>query len=270
MPLVSVLLAVRDGAAYLREAVASVLFQSLQDLELVVVDDASTDATAEVLASFEDPRLTVLRNEEQQGLARSLNLALDRVQGDWVARLDADDVALPLRLETQLQRARADGLAIVGSSILELDAVGSPGRFHPMPRTPHEVRWHGLFSSPFFHPSVLVDRRLLERHELRYDVEYTESEDYDLWMRLLRHAEGANTAEPLVLYRVHERQATKRRREVQRDFQREVALREIAAVLPDFTTEEAEAAWLLGSGEGLGSAEAFEPVSYTHLTLPTN
>jgi glycosyltransferase involved in cell wall biosynthesis len=258
VPLVSVLLAVRDGAAYLREAVASVLFQSLQDLELVVVDDASTDASADVLASFEDPRLTVLRNEEQQGLARSLNLALDRAQGEWVARLDADDVALPLRLETQLEKARAEGLGIVGSAILELDAVGSPGRFHAMPRTPQEVRWHGLFSSPFFHPSVLVDRGLLEEHGLCYDVDYAESEDYDLWMRLLQHAEGANTAEPLVLYRIHERQATRRRRHLQRDFQREVALREIAAVAPELTPEEAEGAWLLGSSEGAGSAEAFE------------
>ena len=259
-PTVSVLMAAHDASSFLREAVASVLGQTVDDLELVVVDDASSDATADILGDVRDPRLVRLRNDERLGLARSLNVALDHARGAFVARLDADDVAMPRRLELQLARARsAPRPGIVGSAVLELDAAGGTGRLHRMPESPAEIRFHLLFSSPFFHPSVLVDRSVLELHELRYDVRYEESEDYDLWARLLRHADGANLPEPLVLYRVHEGQATKRRRDVQREFQRRVALREIAAVAPDV---DAERAWLFGIGE---TADADASEAYLEL-----
>src|SRR5712691_9294956 len=102
MPLVSALLAVHNDVRYVRSAVTSVLRQTLADLELIVVDDASTDDTAAVLAGGADGRVTVLRNEEQLGLAASLNRGLDRASGRYVARLDADDVALPERFERQV------------------------------------------------------------------------------------------------------------------------------------------------------------------------
>jgi glycosyltransferase involved in cell wall biosynthesis len=116
-----------------------------------------------------------------------------------------------------------------------------------MPADPIPVRWAALFSSPFFHPSVLVDRQALELHGLRYDAEYLESEDYDLWARLLGHADGDNLAQPLVLYRVHAGQASQARGDLQRDFQRRVALREIGRVAPDLDPEQAELAWRVGA-----------------------
>jgi glycosyltransferase involved in cell wall biosynthesis len=244
-----VLLAVRDAERYLGTAVASVLAQTVDDLELVVVDDASTDGSSRILVGIDDPRLVVLRNDEQLGLAGSLNRALEHARGRYLARLDADDVAMPGRLERQLGRIGDDRIGIVGSGVLEIDDRGRPGRIHLMPASPAEVRWHLLFSSPFFHPSVLVERELLERHELRYDPSFEESEDYDLWSRLLEHGDGANVEEPLVLYRVHAGQATRRRRDLQRSFQRRVALREIARVAPDLGEAEAELAWRLGADE---------------------
>jgi glycosyltransferase involved in cell wall biosynthesis len=249
MPLVSVLLAAHDEARYVRSAVDSILGQTLRDLELVVVDDASTDDTAEVLSAVEDERMIVLRNDEQRGLAASLNRGLDRATGRYVARLDADDVALPLRLERQVARLRDDSsLAVVGSDIADLDENGRPGAVHEMPRRAVAVRWHALFAAPFFHPTVLVDREALEDHGLRYDPSFLESEDYDLWTRVLERADGDNLAEPLVLKRAHAAQASERRRELQIAFQLQVALREIARVAPELETDAAEAAWELGSG----------------------
>ncbi|MGH3066396.1 MAG: glycosyltransferase family 2 protein, partial [Gaiellaceae bacterium] len=117
-PLVSVLLAVHDGELYLRAALESALRQTIDDLELIVVDDASTDATPDVVAQIADSRLRVLRNDEQLGLARSLNRGLDEARGRYVVRLDADDVALPRRLERQLARIRATpGTVILGTSV---------------------------------------------------------------------------------------------------------------------------------------------------------
>jgi hypothetical protein len=106
------------------------------------------------------------------------------------------------------------------------------------------LRWHALFSSPFFHPTVLVDREMLEAHGLRYDPAFLESEDYDLWTRLFEFANGDNIPEPLVLKRVHPAQASQRRGELQRSFQREVALREIRRVAPEV---DGELAWAVGA-----------------------
>jgi glycosyltransferase involved in cell wall biosynthesis len=254
---VSVLLAVHNDARYVGASVKSVLRQTVADLELVVVDDASTDGTAAVLAQVDDPRFSVLTNPEQLGLAASLNRALEHASGRYVARLDADDIALPHRLESQLVRIRqSPAVAVVGSGILDLSEAGRPGALHRNPSGPLGVRWLALFGAPFFHPTVLVDRELLERRSLRYDPVYLESEDYDFWARLLAVADGANMREPLVLKRVHAGQASMRRSDVQESFQRQIALREIAKVAPELGADVAELAWRLGSGRGRVAPEA--------------
>jgi glycosyltransferase involved in cell wall biosynthesis len=251
VPLVSVLLSVHNDARFLAAAVESVLRQTVDDLELIVVDDASTDETPAVLSAVRDPRLRLLRNEHQLGLAASLNRGLDQAQSRYVARLDADDVALPQRLESQLARiAATPSVAVVGTAVLDLDETGRVGTLHRNPVGTRAVRWLALFGSPFFHPTVLVDRELLDRHGLRYDPAYLESEDYELWSRLLELGDGTNLAEPLVLKRVHAGQASLRRSDLQESFQRQVALREIARIAPDLGSEGAERAWTLGSGRG--------------------
>ncbi len=261
-PLVSVLLAVHNGDPYLRTALDSVLRQTMADLELIVVDDASTDATPDAIAAIDDPRLRVLRNDEQLGLATALNRGLDEARGRYVARLDADDVALPRRLERQVARIRATpGAVILGSAVCAIDDDGAPGAVHAMPATPTDIRWHLLFSSPFFHPTVLFDREHLERGGFRYDPSFLESEDYDLWARVLASGDGANLSEFLVLYRVHGRQASQARRALQRSFQLDVARREIARVARHLSADEIELAWRVGVGEALDPASVDEAAS---------
>jgi glycosyltransferase involved in cell wall biosynthesis len=231
-------------------ALESVLRQTVSDLELLVIDDGSSDATPSVLEAVDDRRLRIFRNEERLGLAKSLNRGLDEARGRFVARLDADDVALPRRLERQLARMRSvPSVGVVGSAVVDLDDTDRPGALHVMPSGASAVRWAALFSSPFYHPSVLADREVLERHSLRYDPEYLESEDYDLWTRLLEHEEGDNLEEPLLLYRVHADQASQKRRDLQRSFQQRVALREIGRVAPGLGAERAELAWRVGAAE---------------------
>jgi glycosyltransferase involved in cell wall biosynthesis len=255
-PLVSVIVAAHDAEEFLQAAVRSVLRQTVTDLELLIVDDGSTDGTADLLRRIDDPRLVVLRNEEARGLAGSLNAALDQARGRYVARLDADDVALPRRLERQLSRMRSgSSVAIVGGGAFELGPGGVVGPLHLMPSGTVACRWASLFSSPFLHPSVLVDRDPLERHSLRYDTGFLESEDYDLWTRLLAYADGDNLSEPLVLYRVHAAQASQRRRDVQRDFQRHVAFREIGRYARDLSLAELDLVWRVGSGEPIEQSE---------------
>jgi glycosyltransferase involved in cell wall biosynthesis len=253
-PLVSILLAVHDGARYVGAAVESILRQTVTDLELIVVDDASNDETPVRIDAIADERMRALRNDDQLGLAASLNRGLDAARGRYVARLDDDDVSVPNRLERQLERMRsAPKLAIVGSAVADLDQRGNVGYVHRQPRGTRAVRWHSLFSSPFFHPTVLFERDLVERERLRYDEAFIESEDYELWTRLLVFAEGGNVDEPLVLKRVHAGQASLRRRGVQASFQQLVALREIARVAPEV---DAKLAWSVGSGRGVARESA--------------
>jgi glycosyltransferase involved in cell wall biosynthesis len=243
VPLVSVLMSVHDDAAFVGEAIDSILKQTLADLELIVVDDGSSDATPRVLDGYADARLKVVTNDRRLGLAASLNAALDIAQGRYVARLDADDVAVSTRLEQQVARLGND-VAIVGTAVVDLGESGERGRTHVMPQGARLLRWHALFSSPFFHPTVLVDRELLDARGLRYDPAFLESEDYELWTRLFEFANGDNMAEALVLKRVHSGQASQRRGELQRSFQQEVALREIRRVAPEV---DGELAWPVGA-----------------------
>jgi glycosyltransferase involved in cell wall biosynthesis len=252
VPLVSVVLATHEDARFLGEAIESVLTQTLTDLELIVVDDASTDGTPELLRTLDDDRVVVLRNEEQAGLAASLNRGLDRASGRYVARLDADDVAADERLQRQVAWMKAKPeLGVVGSGVWDIDAEGLPGGRHLMPHGATALRWHALFSSPFFHPTVLVDREVLDRHGLRYDPSFLESEDYDLWARVLELADGDNLQDLLVFKRIHSGQASLRRAEIQESFQRQIALREIARVAPALPADEADLAWRLGSARGV-------------------
>ena len=261
------LLAVHDGERYLGAAVASALGQTSNDLELLVVDDASTDRTSEILADFAEARLRVIRNDERLGLAGSLNRGLDEARGAYIARLDADDVALPRRLERQLARLRSSPrVGVLGSAVLEIDDGNRVGRLHQMPIGAGAVRWAALFSSPFFHPSVFVDRDLLERNELRYDTSFEESEDYELWSRLLDAADGDNLLDPLVLYRVHAGQASRRRRELQRQCQLRVARPRIAALAPELSADEVELAWRVGSADAIDPGES-EAAADAYLAL---
>ena len=242
-PLVSVLVAVANGDRYVRQAVESVLRQRVTDLELLVVDDGSTDGTPEILEAIEDARLRVLRHDERRGLAGSLNRGLDEARGRYLARMDADDVALPDWLaRSRAVLARSAKVGFVGSGVLDIDEAGLPGRLHVHERGLASMRWRALFSAPVFHDTVVVERELLERNGLRYDTAFGESEDYDLWTRLLEVTEGDAVEAALVLHRLHAGQASRLRGGLQRSLALEISLREIAALVPSLPPEQAELA----------------------------
>jgi glycosyltransferase involved in cell wall biosynthesis len=258
-PHVSVVLAARDAERTIAGAVASVLDQTFRDLELVVVDDGSVDGTAAALGAVEDDRLRLVRNDAPLGLAGALNVGFDAARGSLLARMDADDLALPRWLDRVVGRIRsAPAAAVVGAAMIDLHDDGGLGTVHLMPRGARSVRWAALFSSPFFHSTLVIDRAVLDEHGLRYDTAFGESEDYDLWARLLSVADGDNVGEPLVLYRKHSEQASARRALLQRECQREVALRQIAALVPALDPRAAELAWLVGAGRPLPEGTLIE------------
>jgi glycosyltransferase involved in cell wall biosynthesis len=199
---VSVLLPVRNAERFLREAVDSVLGQTLADLELVVVDDGSTDGTAAILASYDDPRLRVL-SSPGDGLVCALNHGLEHGRAPYVARMDADDVSLPQRLERQVDLLeREPRLGLVATWVSVIDAAGRELREHVLPERHGDLARRLLLRNPFQHGSVVLRRSVLDRVG-PYRGDYGHNEDYDLWRRLARVAELGCVPETLYRYRVH-------------------------------------------------------------------
>jgi glycosyltransferase involved in cell wall biosynthesis len=249
--MVSVVLAVHNGARTLATAVSSVLRQSVDSLELVIVDDGSTDNSTIIAEGIEDSRLRLIRLEEKSGLANALNVGVSESSGRFIARLDADDIALPNRLEQQLKRLQQPNApAILGTSAFEL-VDGRPRRLLRPMLSAAGVRWSALFGAPFLHPTTIFDRSQFKRLGLRYDAALGESEDYDLWTRALDHLDGGNISRPLVLYRVHQAQASQQRRRLQEEIQREVARRTMRRWLPVGEDDRAlwEGIWSVGAGK---------------------
>ena len=200
-PAVSVLMGVHDGEPWVGEAVASVLAQTAPDLELIVVDDGSDDGTPATLAAIRDPRLVVVR-QTRQGLTRALNRALALARAPLLARLDADDLALPQRLARQREFLDAHPeIGLLGTGAREVDAGGREvGRVTP-PADDAAIRRALIRGNPFVHSSVMLRRRALDEVH-GYDERLAVAQDYDLWMRMSRVTRLANLTEPLVVRRL--------------------------------------------------------------------
>jgi glycosyltransferase involved in cell wall biosynthesis len=206
-----VVLCVRDGERFLAQALASVLAQTEADLELLVVDDGSLDGTAAVLARCTDPRLRVLRHHTPLGPFASANLALALAQGEFIARLDADDVAAPHRLARQLAEfERRPSLQLLGSACRRIDAAGAVLGAQRVPRG-DDLLLRCVLQPPFVHSSVMW--RAAAR--LSYANEVQVGGDYELWARALLVHEADNLDEPLVDYREWQGSLSARRRDAQ-------------------------------------------------------
>jgi glycosyltransferase involved in cell wall biosynthesis len=204
-PRVSVLLPVRDGAPFLREALDSVLAQTLSDFELVVVDDGSEDETPAILAAVEDERLRVLR-QERLGLVAALRRAVSEARAPLLARMDADDVSLPERLERQV--AYLDARPEVALVVAGVETSG--GTTIVLPDDDAALRRRLLLRNPFAHGAVAVRAEAVARAG-GYRADYGANEDYDLWRRIARDWQLGAVPEILYRYREHPGAVTRSR-----------------------------------------------------------
>jgi hypothetical protein len=177
-------MAVHNGERFLREAILSILNQTYTDFELLVVDDASTDSTAGIIASFADPRIRVLKNDTNLGLTRSLNIGLREARGEYVARMDADDVSLPERLAAQVTYLGAHPeVALLGTRAVVIDDSGNFIRETEMMASLADAYFRLQLDNVFVHSSVMFRLDAAVKAGA-YDDEYRLAQDYDLWLRL--------------------------------------------------------------------------------------
>ena len=185
----------------LAKAIDSILNQTYQDFEFIICDDGSTDSCYEILQEYaqKDKRIKLLKNEKNKGLSYTLNKCLSFAQGEYIARMDADDVALPTRLEQELKfLSKNKDYAMVGSNVYFIDGDKRWG-VRSLPERPNKKDF--LFTSPFVHPSIMIRRDVL--CELNgYAEDAIRCEDYDLWMRLYAQGyKGYNIQEYLLEFR---------------------------------------------------------------------
>jgi glycosyl transferase family 2 len=201
-PLVSVLLPVYNGAAFLKEAIDSVLLQTYRHWELLIIDDGSHDDSAQVIHAFNDPRIRFYQ-QTNQGLAATLNRAILLAQGAYLARQDQDDVSLPERIEKQvafLETHQACGM--VGTWAEIWVGADRTDRRHQHPSENPIIKFDLLFDNPFVHSSVMLRRAVVERvGAYSTDKARQPPEDYELWSRVARHFDVANIPECLLVYR---------------------------------------------------------------------
>lgn len=203
-PRVSVVMSVYNGETYLRKAVDSILNQTFTEFEFIVVDDASTDGTARILTEYarREPRIHLLSNSINLGLARSLNRALEQASGRYVARMDADDISLPFRLEKQLAfMEKHPEVGVLGTAVELIDSAGQVTGQRIYPLDPIVICWRLAFENPLCHPTAMIRQYLLQG--VQYNPDLTTAQDYDLWCQLGSQIRFANIPEPLLRFRKH-------------------------------------------------------------------
>lgn len=193
---------VYNGAAYLAEAIQSILDQTFTDFEFLIIDDGSTDDSYSVVTSFSDSRISLHRNENNQGLVNALNFGLELARGEFIVRMDADDISLPVRLSRQVAFMNANpDVGICGSWLQAFTGTAHSDWYSPLSHNKIYARL--LFQSALFHPTVLMRKSLLITHALRYQSDFPHAEDYGLWSRIQPYCRFANIGEVLLHYRIH-------------------------------------------------------------------
>ncbi|MBN1966010.1 MAG: glycosyltransferase [Anaerolineae bacterium] len=208
MPRVSIIMPVYNGERYLARAVDSMLAQTFTEFEFIILDDCSTDATPDILARYDDPRIRVFRNEENLRITRTLNKGFDLATGEYIARMDSDDFSFPERLQTQVEYLDSHPeVGLLGTRVYLVDDDDRPlENGLPSPRHPGTAgytQWSLLWATTIWHPTAIIRRQVLLEHDLRYDPAFEPAEDYDLWARINRHCTVIRLAEPLLYYRMN-------------------------------------------------------------------
>jgi glycosyltransferase involved in cell wall biosynthesis len=183
-PLVTILMPVCDGEQFLREAIGSILAQTFTDFEFLIVDDASADSSRSIVLGYDDPRIRLLVNDRNLGVTRTLNRGVQQARGRYLARMDADDVSMPERLERQVAHLDANpDCAVVTTFAQIIDADSVPQGEACVDLSPEELDWELQLQNRLIHGAVMMRTDVVRRLGA-YDEKMKRAQDYDLWLRI--------------------------------------------------------------------------------------
>lgn len=213
-PLVTVLLPVYNNPQ-INKCIDSVLCQTFKDFKLLIIDNASIDNTVDVIKQYEDSRIELIVNKENIGPTGSLNKGVNLIDTKYIARIDADDLMLPERLEKQVEFMENNPeFGIVGSWTRHIDENDNLYPINKLCTTDKGVRAYMMIQSPFYHPAVMLRTSVLKDNNLNYDLNIRVAVEYKLWNEILKYSKGCNLPEVLTYYRISANSLTNKNKDV--------------------------------------------------------
>ena len=202
-PLISVIMSTYNEEKYIETSLKSLLNQTFKEFEIIIVDDASTDNTKQLIQGLQDERIHLICNEENRGLTKNLNKALKYVTGKYIARMDGDDIAFPTRFEKQVQYMEKHPETMLVSCYTK--SFGDSDLVFALPDDSEVLRVRMLVRPVYAHPGFMMRRELIEAG-YQYNEEYRTAQDYEFASRVAEKYKIGLVPEVLLLYRVHKKQ----------------------------------------------------------------
>ena len=201
---ITVLLPVYNGEKYLAEAIESILNQTYKNFEFLIINDGSTDSSVKIIESYNDPRIRLIHNEKNIRIISTLNKGIHLARGEYIARMDCDDISLSNRLEMQVAYLdKHSEVGILGGGVQIIDEKKNIISESIRPLTHFQNKWKLLFGTTLLHPTVMYRKHLIAEHG-GYSHDFIHCEDYDLWSRLCESAVINQIPDVLLLLRKHD------------------------------------------------------------------
>lgn len=211
-PLVSVIMPVYNCENYLHEAIKSILNQTFHDFEFLVIDDYSSDNSTNVIESFKDNRIKLIKKNSNTGISDTLNLGLKYALGKYIVRMDADDISSPLRIEKQINFLESNPEYILCAS--NYNIIGS-NKIIILPEESEDIKLTLIDNCCIAHPTVVLRKKTLEINNISYSKDAEPAEDYNLWIELINFGKFYNIQDNLLSYRIHQKQISQKRKKEQ-------------------------------------------------------
>jgi glycosyltransferase involved in cell wall biosynthesis len=207
-PLVSVIMPVYNCVHFVGDAIDSIISQTFNNFELIIIDDCSTDGTFGVISSYVHPQIKIIKKVANTGLVTSLNLGIEKAAGEFIARMDGDDVCHPDRLRQQVNLLTADSEIVLCGTWYQLLNTNQIVK-HPLSH--EEIKLALLDYCALGHPTVMFRKQFILQNNLKYNVNSAAAEDYDLWTKIISLGKVANIPQTLLFYRTHPNQVSRTR-----------------------------------------------------------
>lgn len=246
-PKISVVMPVYNAAPYLRQSIESILGQSYQDFEFLIIDDGSQDHSLQIIQQYSDQRLKVYSNEQNLGIIPTLNKGFELAQGTYIARMDADDISDVDRFQKQIEfMENHPEIDLCGTWATQFDEESSQTLELPLPDA--DIKAFLLWGNSIIHASVLIKKHFLNTYQLNFDPQYLHAEDYDLWVRCLSIGKFANLPETLYHIRKHSNSISKKNQGLQMKNTQLIYQRQLAQLGIQSTPQELALHWACHHG----------------------
>lgn len=204
--LVSVVMSVYNAEKYLKESIESILNQTYENIEFIIINDGSMDSSLSIIKDYikKDNRIILVDNIENKGLIYSLNKGIDIAKGKYIVRMDADDISLESRIEEQVKFMDNNGdIALSGTSnIIFFNKNKVINKKMNAIENYEDIKANSIFSCSFVHPSVIMRNDIIKKENFKYKEEFKHAEDFGLWCEIMSKYKVANINKPLLRYRV--------------------------------------------------------------------